>query len=274
MNAWMTGPVAVTGAGGHVGRAVVRRLAGLPNPVLPLGREDDWAAAIAEAEAVIHLAGALQPRRHSTHRQANLIPTVRCVQAVRQSPVRRVVYLSYVGADPRSANQYLASKGQAEKLIRGLRLPTVVLRSTYVYGDREDIGPSFVSYQVEPGSRVSMIGDGSQRLAPIHVDDLSGILVAAALDTGAPTGTFDLSGPDTLTLDEFVGRLNPHAPRIRHIPAPLAGLLGRVSPGLTPELVGVLLADSLAESDPQETASRFGVSLRPTRETVATGSAG
>src|SRR5512133_1242960 len=59
---WRQGPVAITAASGQVGTALQRRLAAVPNQVRLLGRGDDLATAVADAEVVIHLAGTLQPQ--------------------------------------------------------------------------------------------------------------------------------------------------------------------------------------------------------------------
>ena len=101
---WSTGPVAITGADGHVGRALQRRLAQLPNRIRPLGRDYDWAPVMDDNEAVIHLAGTIQPKRPDTCRSANLETVKRLLDAMSSSPVQGIVFLSYVGADPDSDN--------------------------------------------------------------------------------------------------------------------------------------------------------------------------
>lgn len=250
------GAVAVTGADGHVGRRLMARLADHPNPLLPLTRDDDWAAALPRAEAVVHLSGTLQPRRPDGYGGANLASTRRMLQAL-AGLTRRVVFLSFVGADPGSSNPYLRTKGEAEEEIRRSGIPSVVFRSTYVYGDLDDPGPSFTSYRAGPSGRVLVVGDGSQRIEPIHVGDICEFLVRAALDEETPTGTFDVGGPRTFTLDEFVGLLNPAGSRISHIP----GRVARLVPGLTSALVDVLSGDCLAP-DSAANAVRFGVVLQ------------
>ncbi len=59
--------IAVTGASGQVGRLVCRRLAEVSVEVLPLGQGDDWADAFGRSEAVIHLAGTLQPKGRNSY---------------------------------------------------------------------------------------------------------------------------------------------------------------------------------------------------------------
>src|SRR5262249_37796820 len=76
MGTFLSGPVAITGAGGHVGSVLSRRLAGLPNEVRALGRRNNLAEAFREADAVVHLAGTLQPLKGNSYEQAN-VETVR-----------------------------------------------------------------------------------------------------------------------------------------------------------------------------------------------------
>jgi len=81
-------------------------------------------------------------------------------------------------------------------------------------------------------------------------DDLGSALrdaAVAALDPRTHHGRFDLPGPDELTMDEFVRIVNGGSASLRHVPALVARALGRTHPGLTPELVDLLLADSRGE---------------------------
>lgn len=255
----VSGPVAITGAEGHVGRNLQRRLADLDNPFWALDRNDDWEPAIRDAKTVIHLAGTLQPQPPNNYQTANL-GTVRRVVSVMPKG-QRLVFLSYVGADAQSNNAYLRAKGEAEQLIRESHIPAVIFRSTLIYGTGDDIGPSFAAYRSGRGRAITVIGDGTQRVSPIHVDDVTEMLMAAGLDRSTTPGTFDIGGPETFTLDQFVGLLNSDDVKLRHLPARLAPLLARVLPKLTPALVEVLLVDSVTGTDPEVTAASFGVVL-------------
>jgi uncharacterized protein YbjT (DUF2867 family) len=76
--------VAVTGASGQVATALRRRVDQLTNEVRPLGRGDDLAAAFGDADAVVHLAGTLQPRKPNTYRAANLDTALATAAALAQ----------------------------------------------------------------------------------------------------------------------------------------------------------------------------------------------
>jgi uncharacterized protein YbjT (DUF2867 family) len=107
-----------------------------------------------------------------------------------------------------------------------------------------------------------VLGSGRQRTAPIHVDDLAHLLAAAATDLTTPTGVVEVGGPTVLDLDELVRRLNPPDVTVRHIPAGIARLLGRLVPDLNPALVDLQLRDSVPATDPRDVAAQFGVRLR------------
>lgn len=269
MTALRTGPVAVTGAGGHVGRALQRRLAGLPNIVRPLGRRDDLQPAFADADAVVHLAGTLQAIRGNTYEEANRETVRATVDALAGSDVERVVFLSYVGADPSSPNAYLRTKGEAEELLRASGREVVVLRATFVCGPPDDPGPTATAFIAHDGKPVTVLGSGRQRLAPVFVGDLVEAIVQAALAPGAPTGTFAVAGPDVLSADELVRVLNGDAVRVRHLRGMLARALARLHPELTPALVDVMLADCLPDGPAAHEA--FGSSRRSLREVYGSG---
>ena len=262
--------VAVTGADGFVGQALMMRLLGVPTRTVGLVRKASWMSgprvvrapldslaaqgALGGSDCVIHLAGALCPPPGESVESAN-IDTARAVaQAVRGTDVRRIVYLSYVGANPRSRNRYLAAKGEAEEVLRGTGCDLVVLRCTHIVGPPENPGP-FASALLQRGGRpVLVIGNGSQLIAPVALDDVVGVIVRAL--TGR-AGTYELAGPDLFDLDELVEMLNGPEVRVRHWPGALARVLAPFLPGLSPELVDVLLRDS--EGDPARLFASYGV---------------
>jgi uncharacterized protein YbjT (DUF2867 family) len=252
----LSGPIAITGASGQVGTALQRRLAELPNEMRPLGRGVDLAAAFRDAAAVVHLAGTLRPKRPNTYEEANLRTVERTVAALEGSSVERIVFLSYVGADRSSANAYLRTKAQAEDLLHRSGRDSVVFRCTHIFGPPEEPGPTVSALLAKTGDAPWVPGDGRQKVAPIFRDNVVEAIVAA-LDSRTNHGRFDLAGPDDMTMDEFVSIVNGRRVRPRHMPARLARALGHVLPGLTPELVGILLADSLG--DQVRAARAFGL---------------
>jgi NADH dehydrogenase len=217
-------------------------------------------AAFRDADAVVHLAGTLQPRKPNTYRQANLDTALATAAAIAQSRAQRVVALSFLTARPDSSNSYLRYKAEAEEAIRSSGTPAVIFRCDHIYGPRDEPGPTASAFVAKSG-RVMLLGSGSQRLAPLYRDDVVEAILHAALDPDTPTGTFQLAGPDIMSAEQFARLLNSDPIRIRRIPTIVARLLGRVAPNLTPELVDVMLADTVPTEDVAATARSFGVEL-------------
>jgi len=263
MGAFLDGPIVITGSSGHVGGFLSRRLAELPNEVRPLGRRDNLVTAVRDADAVVHLAGTLQPLKGNTYEQANVETARKTVEALAGSSVKRVGLLSYVGADPASSNDYLRTKGEAESLVAGAGREAVVIRSTFIYGPPDNPGPSTAPFLARGGKAVSVVGSGAQRYAPVFVGDVAEVLVRATLDSSAPTGAFALAGPDVLTVDEFVQVVNGGGVKERHLQGRLARVLAHLLPSLTPALVEVLASESLP--DTTLASEVFGVDVRSIR---------
>jgi NADH dehydrogenase len=251
--------VAVTGASGQVGTLVCGRLAGTPIEVLPLRQGDDWADAIGKSDVVIHLAGTLQPKGRNTYDSANVQTTATVVAAARASDVRRVVFLSYVGADVASPNEYLRSKARAEGLLFETGIPTTVFRCLHIYGPRESPGPTAGAFIAQKGRPVTVPGTGRQLIEPLYIGDVVDAVLAAIDADDAPTGIFELGGPDQMTMDDFVRGLNSPDVRIRHIPPRLARVVARLSPSLTPALMDLLLRDNVLATPAGEIGRQFGL---------------
>ncbi len=261
MGEWRSGPIAITGASGQVGQLLQRRLAELPNAARRLNQGDDWGQGMRGAVAVAHLAGTLQPKGANSYEKANVGTTKAAVSAARKAGAERIVFLSYHGADPGSANEYLRSKAQAEDLVASSGIPATIFRCVHIYGPPERPGPTATAFLAGGRRRVVVPGSGKQRIAPLFIGDVVEAVLRAALDPDAPTGTFELAGPERMSMDEFVRRLNGGEVRIRHLPGRIAMAIARFSPALTPALMDLLVRDNVPSSDPARVAAEFGFSL-------------
>ncbi len=270
--------IAVTGANGAVGRALLESLAATRMRTVALTRQahrlpaarqvvgplnsPEAFAALRESDYVVHLAGALRPMGTNSYHAANVQTTEAVARALRGSAVKRVVFLSSVGARGDAENAYLRSKAMAERLLAGTGRELVVFRCTHIIGPPEAPGPLALELIAE-GKPPTVLGGGGQVVAPVYVGDVVAALEAAM--AGGPPGVYDLAGPEQMSLDDLVRLLhrNPKI-RIRHIPAPVARMLGRFLSSLPGPLVEVMVHDSLGDATRAIVA--FGLKLTSLRE--------
>ena len=270
----MATKIIVTGANGLVGRALLRRLwdtsaetyAVARNPgslqaskvfTSPLESEKVQKA-IHQSDVVVHLAGTLWPKPSNSYYGANVATTAALVRGTRDSNVKRIIFLSSVDAREDSSNEYLKTKGQAETFLRMTGIPTVVFRCSHVIGSPDSPGPTALILRSADGEPVKVLGSGQQIVAPVFVNDVvSAILMA--IDKGRG-GTYELSGPDRMTMDDLVRMVNqnPHA-AIKHLPGRLSKFLSKVIPGMPTALIDLLLKPSVG--NPAQAVAEFGIRL-------------
>ena len=137
------------------------------------------------------------------HRQG----TENCVRAAEEHGVERFVQLSALGADPNGATAYIRAKGRAEEIVRDSALDWTIFRPSVVFGE----GGEFVSFTKRlkrlfaPGVPVYPLpGGGKTRFQPVWVGDLVPMIMAALDEQDHVGQTYEIGGPDTLTLREVV----------------------------------------------------------------------
>jgi nucleoside-diphosphate-sugar epimerase len=207
--------VAVTGAtgfvGGHVARAfadagwrvriLCRRLplnpllGGFVPEVIQGSLEDDGAlrALAADADAVIHAAGAVRALDAVSFYQANAHGTERMVAAVRDvAPAARFVLVSSLSAREPTLSDYAGSKraGEIELERTGGGLDWIILRPSAVYGPEDQEFLPF--FRMARSGWLAAPANGSSRLSLIHGEDLGKAILATA-ESVASRQTFEVA---------------------------------------------------------------------------------
>ena len=291
--------IVITGANGAVGTALIRYLhAGKPLGTVHLralvrspagGRSlqafgvevvvvdyhqpEALRAAVAGAEVVVHLAGALLPRRGETLLQANLDTTRVLVEAATASGVKMWVYLSFPGADPASSNEYLRTKGMAEAVIQQAGFAGAIFRVPMILGPQS---PSMVQLrQMASAPLLPLVSGGAVRIQPIAEADVLAAIAWAIAAAPRPLRVLNLVGPEMLTYAELLHRVCARLgkqPRVLRVPRAAArlsaSLAGALVPwlGWNPSVCDILFHEHLA--DPAEARATLPLALTSVQETL------
>ncbi|MXX79316.1 MAG: NAD(P)H-binding protein [Gemmatimonadales bacterium] len=197
------------------------------------------------------------PARGRTFMEVDAHGTAALVEAAAEAGVRKLVYLSGVGADPGSARTWYRAKGLAEASVRNSGLDHVIVRPSWVYGPEDRSLNRFIAVIRRIPFVFPQLGDGSGRITPIHVDDLSALVCEATLGSAGDGLTLEAGGPDVLSLDDVVRTAMAALGRRRailHIPEGLVKLAAAWAerlPGqiLSRDAVDFATQDGIADSD-------------------------
>ena len=212
--------VLVTGANGHLGRRLIARLRGSCDVVAAV-RSDRAAAQLADSgvevrlvdyrdrdtleaaavgcEAAVHLAGIIRETAWNRYVDAHE-GTARVLCGL--EGVRRIVYLSVVGAAGNSPNACLASKAAAESLLLSARGRTRVLRVPMVMGEGDYASLALGGRASAPVSFTFRAGSFEQ---PVYAGDVVDAIIALLERTDAPE-LVELAGPERVTRRELTRR--------------------------------------------------------------------
>jgi NADH dehydrogenase len=118
--------------------------------------------------------------------------------------VRRIFYVSHLGADRASAYPVLKAKGIAEEFIRRSGLEYTIIRSALVYGQGDAFTSGIAGIMQTVPYFFPVPGDGRTLLQPLWVQDLVTCLVWALDDRGTINRSYEIGGPEYFTFSQVV----------------------------------------------------------------------
>jgi uncharacterized protein YbjT (DUF2867 family) len=234
--------VAVTGATGFVGRAVVRELVARGHRPVCLVRDRlRFLSSVGElgsdqldtvtgdlfdatalrqvvegAEAMIHLVGIIfeKPLRGQTFQRIHVEGTKAVLEMCAAAGVRRYLHMSALGTRAGAASAYHRTKWEAEGAVRASGLDWTIFRPSVIHGpDGEfmrmmrvmvcDAMVMSLGIVPTPFPVMPYFGDGMNRLQPVSVRDVAACFVSALIKPETVGQVYELGGPEAITWKEL-----------------------------------------------------------------------
>ena len=233
--------IAITGATGTVGKALLSTLIEAGEPVRALVRDprllgpnrvrvqlafsdlgDPHALrhALRGADTVIHLAATIRDQPPRRVEEVNGLGTLRLLRAAERAGVERFVFFSAMGATRFQRTRFFRSKALAEEGVRESPLHTTIFAPSIIY-DRDDPWVTIMRrLALLPVLPIS--GSGKALYQPIWARDVARCVVASL--KGKDDARYELAGPEVLSYNEIARLIANAAGRNRplvHVPLPL-----------------------------------------------------
>ncbi|WP_454623671.1 complex I NDUFA9 subunit family protein [Bradyrhizobium cenepequi] len=289
--------VTVFGGSGFLGRHVVRALCKrdyrirvavrrpeLAGHLQPLGKVGQ----IHAVQANLRYPASVQAAMRDSHVAINLVgiltesggQTFEAVQAKGAEAVAtaasaegaRVVHVSAIGADADSASAYARAKAAGEQAVLAASPSATILRPSLVFGPEDQFTNRFAA-MARMSPAIPLVGGGLTRMQPAYVGDVAAAVADAVDGKTRPGATYELGGPEVLTMREIMETILEITDRDRalvSLPFGLAKILAmflQFAPGalkLTPDQVELLRKDNVVSDAAKAAGLTFeGLGIAP-----------
>ncbi|MFN7783899.1 MAG: complex I NDUFA9 subunit family protein [Lysobacterales bacterium] len=241
--------IVILGGTGFVGSHLVARLSTLGHSIDVLSRNADakpqlavlprvrvraanpydsasLSAALQGADAVINLVGILNEAGFggAGFKRAHVELTRCVIDACKAAGVRRLLQMSALNAG-RGESHYLKTRGEAEALVKASGLDWTIYQPSVIFGPGDGLFSRFkflLSF-----SPVLPLARAGAKFAPVYVGDVVAAMVQTLDDSSAHQQSYELYGPEVMTLAEIV-RYTARGMHLKRLVIPLPDVLGRL----------------------------------------------
>lgn len=219
--------VTVFGGTGFLGRHVVQRLLEADYPVRVASRhperaatlfpdfhlgfesthadiDDDGsvAAGVAGVIGVVNAVSLYMESGQQTFHSVHVTGAARVARLAREAGVERLVHVSGIGSDTKSASPYIRSRGEGERAVREAFPTSTLIRPSVLFGR----GDAFVSPIAATLRRLPvfpLFGGGQTRLQPAYVDDVAEAITRVMQELDSKL-CYELGGPRVYTFKSLL----------------------------------------------------------------------
>jgi uncharacterized protein YbjT (DUF2867 family) len=168
-------------------------------------RVEDWSKLVAGMDAVVNAVGILRERGTQTFDRVHDAAPRALFSAGKACGVRKVVQISALGADHAARSRFHLSKKRADDFLAALPLDWVIVQPSLVFGPGGASARWLAMLAALPW--VPLPGAGTQRVQPIHIDDLTELLVRVVEDASIKRRVIAAVGPRGVSLREWLEQL-------------------------------------------------------------------
>jgi NADH dehydrogenase len=219
--------ILVTGGTGFIGQALIRHLVedGLAvrtllrpsqeTPNLPKGvpvevaissiyDERNLRAAMVDVDVVFHLVGGEWRGVAVDLNQIEIEGTRTLIKVAKDAGVKRIIYLSHLGADRASAFPVLKVKGIVEEFLRKCEIEYTIIRSSLVFGPNDHFTTGLAKTMALFPFLFLVPGQGDTLVQPIWVEDLVTCIAWAMEKEDSINQTYQVGGPEFLPINQII----------------------------------------------------------------------
>jgi NADH dehydrogenase len=219
--------ILVTGATGFIGRTLIRHLfetgrevrvlirpsrrsprlpKGVPVEVAVVSLADERAirAALRDIDVIFHLAGTESQGRNANLLGVDMRGTENLARVAAEVGVKRMIYLSHIGAGRSSAYPVFKAKGIAEEHMRRSGVPHTIFRTSLIFGPEDHFTTSLARLLQMAPVFFPLPASTRTVVQPLWVEDLVTVMLWSLENEEAINQTYEIGGSEYFTLRQIV----------------------------------------------------------------------
>ncbi len=162
---------------------------------------DSLVRALEGVDVICHVAGRVNGSTAELV-DANVTSTEAMIQAAGVVGLKRFVLVSSAAAAMRKGT-YGQLKKQAEELLLGSDLPSMILRPTLIYGPGDTTNVAMMARTVCLSPVVPVLGGGAFKVQPVFIDDVVSVLIQS-FEKPLPESIYNVCGPEQISLRQML----------------------------------------------------------------------
>jgi len=275
----------ITGISGFVGRSLFEKLnfadyeqvfllipeeplplfvKNLPENVVVIRRDLSDPALAGELpekfDTLLHMAAITGKDKPSRYDEVNFELFRQLAEAGKGRGLKNVLLISTIAVKFRKRKRYFYSfsKEKAEQYLKKSGLNYSIVRPTMILGNGSPVFKGFSMFAGLP--LIPLFGGGKAVVQPVHLEDVCMVILHILEHNIFKGGTYDLGGPDTLSIREFMWKIaEQKGKKARFLPVPMwmallpVSVMDRLFYFLTPLTLGQMATfrnDSVADENP------------------------
>ncbi len=151
-------------------------------------------------DMVVNAVGIIAEIKTATFEQMHTFAPIVLFDACKEAGVKKVIHISALGTQT-GTTDYHTSKNRADEYLRASGLDYAILHPSIVYGDDGKSTALFQALATLPLTPI--VGDGSQLLQPIRIEDLVAI-VQKCIESDEKTIELNVVGAEPVTYKELL----------------------------------------------------------------------
>ncbi len=204
--------------------------------------------AVTGCDAVINLAGILIEKGRQSFNGVHMLGAKNVAEAAVKAGIGNMIHLSSLGADSQAKSRYLRSKAEGEDAVLATLPSADILKPAPMFGPMDRLVSGLARLALL-SPVLPLPGGGKSEMQPVYIADVAEA-ARRLLNTGTTGKTWELGGPQTLSLREvaeFVLQATDRKRLLLHVPwfaMNIFGMAGSIS-GHIPLVTPWITADQL-----------------------------